>query len=171
MTAGRSTWASRPILTERFEVADLGAISGSAKELVALTNGVATNLQLATGAMIAHETFDTNPAVNNPGGIAGPPPYIFGIAADIPTDATPHVITVGSGSPGPWKGFGGDRSDRQFGTDPTTTDDRVQVMGQAELVSLHQTTIVNGQLLSAARASVRNRRAGHGHSQQRCQHV
>jgi hypothetical protein len=147
-----------PDATELFVLTDLGAVSGSATELVALTNG--TNLQLSTGAMIAHETFDTNPLVNNPGGIAGPPAYIFGIAADIPTDATPHVIAVGSAAPGPWKGFGGDRSDRLFGTDPTTTQDRVEVMGQAELVSLHQTTIINGQVLSVGGGASLLKRGG-----------
>lgn len=135
---------------ERFVVEDLGAVSGSAAELAALTNGPGSNLQISPGGMIGHETFDVDPLVGNPAGIAGPPQYIFGIAADVPSSGSVQEITVGTGSAGPWRGFGGDRSDRVFGSSPTTTQDQVLVLGQADLVSLHETLIINAQVLSEA---------------------
>jgi autotransporter-associated beta strand protein len=58
------------------------------------------------------------------------------------------VITVGSESGTPWKGFGSDRFDRYFGTDPRSDHEIVQVAGAAELRSLDETLVLNGQLLS-----------------------
>ncbi|CAN5582305.1 hypothetical protein BH09PLA1_BH09PLA1_05050 [soil metagenome] len=131
--------------TERFQITDLGAISGSSTELSAL-NALQPggNLLLNTGAMIAHETFDTA-ETGNPNGIFGfGPQYIFGVAADLTSGG--QNITVGSSSPGPWKGFGGDRGDRIFGSSPSTVTDSVVISGNGELVSLHNSITINARL-------------------------
>ena len=108
--------------------------------------------------MIAHESFDTGVA-GNPQGIGGlPPSFIFGVATDF-LDVGAN-ITVGSASGSPWIGFGGDRGDRVFGVTPSTTEQTVTIAGNAQLVSLHNALLLNGQLNSMPGASFTKRGGG-----------
>ncbi len=139
-----------PAANEAFNVGSMGIISGNPGELSALSVSSGGNLQLATGATIAHETFDFGLAEGNPKNLsAASAQYIFGIASDFDSSVGPQrVITVGSESGTPWKGFGSDRFDRYFGTDPRSDHEIVQIAGAAELRALDETLILNGQLVS-----------------------
>jgi hypothetical protein len=145
--------------SETFSIGSISAISGSAAELQALTVGPPGNLQLAQGAMIAHETLDPNPLVGNPQGLGNTPLYIFGIANDFVGGAT-FEIAVGSQSPSPWRGFGSDRTARIFGSAGSLSNDRVLVLGDADLVALHETLTLNAQIFGVPGTSLTKRGKG-----------
>jgi autotransporter-associated beta strand protein len=138
---GQANLGVLPSSVDRFNLQDLGAVSGNHDELEALTVG--TTLNLSPGAMIAHEVFDTG-ATGNPAGLGavGTPSYVFGVAASM--ELGPGVVfAFGSNSGSPWRGFGGDRGDRVIGSandDPTV---HLVIMGNAEIDSLHNTLVIN----------------------------
>ena len=83
----------------------------------------------------------------NPAGLLGSSnQYIFGIANDFEGGPTPNQIVVGSLSGTVWKGFGSDRTARVFGSAGSLTADRVAVVGEADLVVLHETLTLNAQI-------------------------
>lgn len=139
-----------PAVNERFNVGSYGIISGNNSELAALNVRDGGNLQLSAGATIAHENFDFGIAEGNPQGLAAAgAQYIFGIARDFDSSEGPQrIVNIGSESGTPWRGFGSDRSDRYFGTDPRGNHEQILVAGAAELRSLDETLVINGQLTS-----------------------
>jgi autotransporter-associated beta strand protein len=139
-----------PAADERFNVGTYGIISGNTSELQALSVSTGGNLTLNAGAMIAHESFDAGLAEGNPRGLSATnTQYIFGIANDFDSNVGPQrIITVGTQSGTPWKGFGSDRVDRFFGTDPRSDHEQILVAGDAELRSLDETLVINGQVTS-----------------------
>jgi autotransporter-associated beta strand protein len=144
---------------ERFAIGDLGCISGGVDSIISLNAGVGGNLQLQPGAMIGHVGFFTDPTVGNPANLESSPIYIFGISADIPTNSAQNqIIVVGTNSASPWRGFGSDRLDRMFGSGTTSTVDQVVVSGTADLVSLHETLLLNAQLNTLTAGSITNKR-------------
>lgn len=139
-----------PAVNERFNVGSYGIISGNNAELTALNVRDGGNLQLSAGATIAHETFDFGFNEGNPQGLAAAgAQYIFGIAGDFDSSVGGRrIINIGSESGTPWRGFGSDRLDRYFGTDPRGDHEQILVAGAAELRALDETLILNGQLIS-----------------------
>lgn len=157
-----------PRSSEQFIIEELAAISGNAAELGALTiqppvplhigwpapNGGA-NLQLRSGAMIAHESWDTG-IRGNPRNLGNLPQYIFGIAADFMGKS--RSITIGSESGSPWSGFGSDRTERTFGSNPWTRNEKLYVKGTADLVSLNQTLFLNAKIISEGQNAQLNKK-------------
>jgi autotransporter-associated beta strand protein len=144
-----------PAADERFSIGTFGIISGNTSELQALSVSTGGNLTLNAGAMIAHESFDSGLAEGNPRGLSATnTQYIFGIANDFDSNVGPQrIIAVGTQSGTPWKGFGSDRVDRFFGTDPRSDHEQILVAGDAELRSLDETLVINGQVTSMTGAS------------------
>jgi fibronectin-binding autotransporter adhesin len=134
---------------------DLGCVSGSGSLLSTLVVG--GGLTLSTGAMIAHQTFDTGIA-GNPAGLPAQPTVIFGISTDFNTGSA--ALTFGSLSGTPWIGFGGDRGVRIFGSNATTTSHTLTVMGAGQLVSLAGELVLNGQVNGDGSSSLNKRGAG-----------
>jgi autotransporter-associated beta strand protein len=150
-----------PDASEHFAIGAHAAVSGSAAELSALDVGPGGNLELSTGAMIAHETFDTDPLLNNPAGLPPSPLFIFGIASDFDGGGgIPLQVTVGSSSGTPWSGFGSDRTARVFGSVGSASLDRVSVAGDADLVVLHETLSFNAQIMNLVPATLAKRGRG-----------
>ncbi|MBC8105359.1 MAG: autotransporter-associated beta strand repeat-containing protein [Anaerolineae bacterium] len=146
--------------TEKFAVHDLGAISGSFSELIALSLLAGGNFTLDTGGMVAHESFDFGKA-GNPAGLFNSPTaaYIFGIAADFTAPGT-ESVTVGSASGTVWKGFGGDRGNRIYGGDPNSGSVTLTASGTTELVSLHNSLTINARLQNSGASSIIKRGGG-----------
>jgi autotransporter-associated beta strand protein len=129
--------------SDRFSVNNSGCISGSGAELAGLQVG--TNLTLASGAMIGHQTFDTGSA-NNPTGLGTTPQYIFGISNDFISTTQANGVTIGSASSSPWSGFGGDGNVRTFGSGTSSTLQSLIIAGNAQLMSLGSELIMNGAI-------------------------
>jgi len=100
-----------PTATDKFEIRDRGIIRGTSDRLAGLDTQ--TNLTLAPGATIAHETLgatgDTTTTVAN---LGTTPNYYFGLGADTPTNVASFDITVGANTP--WRGISSDRAARRW---------------------------------------------------------
>lgn len=127
---GQVNYGFNPLPVHISQVADLGCVQGSGDEFQAMTVG--GNLLLSPGAVIGHETFDTNPAVNNPVGLGVAPQYNFGICTDFVSAGVSFIAGSASGSV--WKGFGADRGVRTFGDGSTSV---LTIAGTGELVALN----------------------------------
>ncbi|HEY7118198.1 MAG TPA: PEP-CTERM sorting domain-containing protein [Tepidisphaeraceae bacterium] len=100
-----------PTATDKFEIRDRGIIRGNSGRLAALDT--ASNITLAPGAIIAHETLgataDTTTTIAN---LGTDPKYYFGLGADTPATSSSFDITVGPGTP--WAGIASDRAARRW---------------------------------------------------------
>lgn len=163
-----------PGSNEEFNVSGLSAVSGNAAALGSITavesygeesyftNGSSNSqhsynhhpgnysgatLYVGYGAMIGHETFDTGKK-GNPKDLGNDPRYVFGISADFDKPSSARSITIGSDSDGPWVGFGSDRTERTFGSNPQYSADQIKVKGAGSLVALNETLWLNAKLVS-----------------------
>jgi hypothetical protein len=146
-SGGQATIGFTPIIPgvgPVYSIAAGGAIVGNATRLGELTVG--SNLLLAPGAIVGHETFDTGPA-GNPANIGTTPQYFFGIVNDF-TDLATAPISVGTGTTSPWKGFAGLNQAVTYGAGPSDSGTAaINVVGDAVLFAGKRLTLnapVNG---------------------------
>jgi autotransporter-associated beta strand protein len=136
-----------------YNVASLGAVSGGSVQLQSLTIG--QNFFPATGAMIAHTSFNPAIGTGNPVGLTNVPTYIFGISSNF-TSAGQSIV-VGSLSNSPWLGFGSDQSPHTFGGGAGQT---LGISGNAQLVALGGALTVNAPITGTAADKINKNGAG-----------
>ncbi len=150
-----------PGANEHFVVGPNAAISGTGAQLTALSANRGGNLEIAPGAMISHKGTTLSLFDNNPQGLGTTPLFVYGISSDIPSNPnTPAVVEVGTGANSPWIGFGSDRFDRVFGSDPASGLDKIVILGDGQIRSLARTLTLNAALESGAAGSALTKLGG-----------
>jgi hypothetical protein len=131
-----------PVATDKFDIRAGGVLRGQGTQFASVVVG--TNLTLAKGAIIAHETLGTSAATASTVGnlAAAPNTALFGLSGDTPVDAS-YDISVG-GAADLWAGIGNDRNTRRWNQGVITANGDFTIASAVRGVTGSPITFGNG---------------------------